>query len=489
MKFRRETFYKDFVRSLEEGNAAVFAGAGLSKPAGMVDWKELLREIAEDLGLRVDKENDLLALAQYHKNQFQSRHKIEQSIMDAFAKDAKITENHELLVKLKLASIWTTNYDTVLEEAHRKGHKKFDLKVVSSQLAVLTPNREVAIYKMHGDINNVKDAVITKHDYINYRTERGEFADALKGDLIFKRFLFLGFSFTDPNIDFILSRVHRAFGESRPSHYCIMRRPQQSDYVAGQEKGKPHEDQAEWEYDTRKFELRCDDLAQYGVHVLAVDDHKEITGILREVHRRAYAKEVFVSGSAHDYQPLGANRVETLCRRLGSEIIKRGLNLINGFGLGIGGAVISGAFGQLYREEQDDPARRTLLRPFPQGIGTDEERKQFYESYRRDMISRAGYCVILCGNKQDPKGQVIEAGGVIQEFEIAHELGKHVIPVGCTGYAAQALWERVTSDLATFYPGVEVANEFQVLGDPNQSEDKLIEAIFAIIDKTRAARR
>ena len=58
----------DFTAALENRNAAIFAGAGLSIPAGMVEWKELLREIALDVGLDVDKEHDLIAIAQYHQN-------------------------------------------------------------------------------------------------------------------------------------------------------------------------------------------------------------------------------------------------------------------------------------------------------------------------------------------------------------------------------------------------------------------------------------
>lgn len=45
-----------------------FAGAGLSVASGYVDWKELLRNPAKKIGLDVDKETDLVALAQYIYN-------------------------------------------------------------------------------------------------------------------------------------------------------------------------------------------------------------------------------------------------------------------------------------------------------------------------------------------------------------------------------------------------------------------------------------
>lgn len=53
-------------QELENGNLAIFAGAGFSRGAGYVDWKALLEPIANDLELDIEKEWDLVTLAQYH---------------------------------------------------------------------------------------------------------------------------------------------------------------------------------------------------------------------------------------------------------------------------------------------------------------------------------------------------------------------------------------------------------------------------------------
>ena len=50
------------------------------------------------------------------------------------------------------------------------------------------------------------------------------FVSALRGDLIEKTFLFLGFSFTDPNIDYILSRVRVQYERDQRHHYCIQKK-------------------------------------------------------------------------------------------------------------------------------------------------------------------------------------------------------------------------------------------------------------------------
>ena len=54
----KEAFLRDIGKELEEDNVAIFAGSGLSAPAGYVSWSELLRSTAKDIGLDVDKEHD-----------------------------------------------------------------------------------------------------------------------------------------------------------------------------------------------------------------------------------------------------------------------------------------------------------------------------------------------------------------------------------------------------------------------------------------------
>src|SRR2546427_2462483 len=112
-----DTFIDTYVQALRDQNAAVFAGAGLSIPAGMVDWKGLLKDIAKDIGLDVDKEHDLITVAQFHYNELGGRHRINQALIDEFTPRAKLTENHGLLASLPIRTYLTTNYDHLLEDS------------------------------------------------------------------------------------------------------------------------------------------------------------------------------------------------------------------------------------------------------------------------------------------------------------------------------------------------------------------------------------
>ena len=78
-----QEFYDAYTAALLEGTAAVFVGAGMSRSSGYVDWHGLLRDIAMDLGLDIDKETDLIAVAQYHTNKYKSRKRLDQLLLFA----------------------------------------------------------------------------------------------------------------------------------------------------------------------------------------------------------------------------------------------------------------------------------------------------------------------------------------------------------------------------------------------------------------------
>jgi NAD-dependent SIR2 family protein deacetylase len=113
-----KSFIKTYSNAIKDKNAAIFAGAGLSRPAGIVDWKGLLKSITEDLNLDIDKENDIVAITQYHINERAGvRSTVNRLLIEHFTKDVEITENHRILAKLPINTYWTTNYDKLLEKA------------------------------------------------------------------------------------------------------------------------------------------------------------------------------------------------------------------------------------------------------------------------------------------------------------------------------------------------------------------------------------
>jgi hypothetical protein len=465
-----EHFVETFVKELEEENVAIFAGAGLSVGAGYVDWKKLLQPIAQELGLDIDKEHDLISIAQYHLNEKRNRSGLNRALIDQLSPGHAPTDNHRILARLPIRTYWTTNYDKLLEESLKSVGKIADVKFTVDHLKLTRPKRDAIVYKMHGDIDHPDDAVLTKDDYERYESTRGQYVTALSGDLVAKMFLFLGFSFTDPNLDYILSRVRVSLHSKPRDHYCIFRKCARAAY--------PDDDS--FKYAEIKQQLAINDLKRFGIQTLLVDEYVNITGLLKQIENRYQRKTVLISGSAHEYGAWTPAQAESFIRNLSQALIRNDNRIVSGFGLGVGSQVITGALEELYQHLGKRLHDQLILRPFPQGADAQKQ----WEYYRQEMIAHAGVAVFLFGNKLDA-GNVVPANGVRREFEIAKAKGLLLIPIGATGFVAQELWEEVTKDFATYYPAHAALKPLvDSLGDAADGK-RLIETVIEIINRAK----
>ena len=473
MKSNREieSFIKEFVKDLAENNVAVFAGAGMSKSAGFVNWADLLRDIATELGLSVDKEHDLISLAQYHVNENRGKARINKKILEEFAQEAETTENHKILARLPVITFWTTNYDTLIEDSLKAANKVVDIKHQVKQLANTRPKRDVVIYKMHGDVHHPADAIITKEQYESYYKTHESFVTTLSGDLISKTFLFIGFSFTDPNLDYVLSRLNIQFGENSRQHYCFIRK---------QSQGK--DDDEIFKYNLRKQELMINDLMRYKIKAILVDEYSDITEILKEIERRYRKKTVFISGSAEEYGVWNRNEAQSFIHSLSRSIVSAGFRIVNGFGWGVGSAVINGALEAVYERPDRYSEDQLIMRPFPQFETGEKKLPDLWEEYRQRMISLAGIAIFIFGNKNDGKGNIISANGVKREFEIAISQGLIPIPIAATGYITKEIFDLIMKDADNIYKGIEwIIPIVKELASDKLSPDEIIKKIILII--------
>lgn len=467
MNIEIDNFINKYVKEIKNNNAAFFAGAGFSKSSGYVDWKALLKTVASDLGLDVEKEHDLVSLAQYYFNKYRNRSEINDIIFEEFSKEKEPTQNHKILARLPIGTIWTTNYDDLIEKAFNSIQKLVDVKSRNSHLSNTLANRECVLYKMHGDKNNPNDAILIKDDYERYYKEHKQFLSALTGDLISKTFLFVGFSFQDPNLDYILSRIRVDYEENPKQHYAIMKSIDRNDY----------ETEAEYDYAKRRNMLFLEDLKRYRISPLIIDDFSEITRILLEIEKRVNQNNIFISGSAKEYGAFKNDEAEDFMKLLSKRLIQEDFNIISGFGIGVGSAVITGALEEIYMHNTKINNKRLLLRPFPQG----NDGKILWQQYREDMISRAGISIFLFGNKEE-ENMIVNANGVETEFNIARNNGQIIIPVGCTGYKAQELWERINSNIENYYEDKndDVMKAFHLLNNKLENEE-IVENIIKLI--------
>ncbi|OTQ88897.1 hypothetical protein BG31_05940 [Bacillus subtilis subsp. subtilis] len=467
-----QEFIRSFVKAINESNAAIFAGAGLSRPAGYVDWKELLRDIAEGLGLDVDKETDLIALAQYHVNEYGNRGHINAALLENFTRNIDTTENHKILANLPLKTYWTTNYDKLIEKSLQENNKIVDAKIEPENISNTIPNTDAIVYKMHGDISLSHKAVLTKDDYEGYEKERKLYSTALKGDLVSKTFLFIGFSFDDPNLTYILSRIRILLDENARNHYCFMKKVKRDAF----------DSEKDFNYAEVKQELKIKDLKRYNITVLLVDEYEEITEILKIIDYLVKIKNVFISGSATEYGDWGETRAFEFSSALSKTLIKNDYNIVSGFGLGIGSCIVSGALEELYNRRVKNIDDRLKSWPFPQSTVGKIPLESLYTKRREEMLSNVGISVFIFGNKIDKaSGEIQGAKGMEEEFDIAIKNEVIPIPVGATGYTTLKLWERVMNNYECLVNIESLKPLYEQLGDKTKTNEELIFCITEII--------
>ena len=470
----REHFVASYLKELRSNNAAVFIGAGMSRAAGYVDWIELLSPVARELGLDSKRETDLVSLAQFHVNANSShRHKLNQLLVEEFSDLKEPTENHALLARLPIETYWTTNYDRLIEKGLERNGKRVDAKYTVEQLATTKRGRDAVVFKMHGDIEHPDKAILTKDDYEKYHLTHGPFIAALAGDLVEHTFLFLGFSFTDPNLDYVLARIRATFSTNQRQHFCAMKKRLR----------QPGENSRDYEYAVNRQALVTEDLMRFNIKTVFIDDYPEITEILRTIVNRYRRRTIFVSGSAEDYGSWGRAATEAFLSQLAARLINEDYKIASGFGLGIGAAIVTGATQQIYSSSARSIDEHLILRPFPVGIADPVERERTFHRYRQELLAQAGIALFVMGNKASADG-VVEAGGMRQEFEFAQRFGLHVIPIGASGFVASELWNRVMDDLSTFFPGAKgtIRGLLQRIGKPTSRPESLIEPLMKLIN-------
>lgn len=186
------------------------------------------------------------------------------------------------------------------------------------------------------------------------------------------------------------------------------------------------------------------------------------------------------------------NEAHDLLYRLGYKLIERfkdqDVNLISGYGLGVGPNIVEGAAEAVANNDLDF-GKKILIYPFPKTYYCihSEDRspklEEHFKHYREKMIEKCGIAFFLFGNKRDKAGNIIVADGVVKEFEIAHKQGKYVFPIGSTGGAAKILADKVLANYASYNKtSLDVERLYYELNLSKITADEIIEKICAIID-------
>lgn len=192
---------------LDLRKASVMVGAGFSKNAEMgedvhmKDWGELCEDFYTALYNTKPSDKDFrlksaLRLAQQIESTM-GRAALDEIIKNALPNDS-ISPGylHKLLVSLNWRDIFTTNYDSLLEDAAVKAYRHYNV-VTSKDSLIYQPHPRIV--KLHGSFPDNRPFIITEEDYRTYPEYFPEFVNTIRQALIETQFCLIGFSGDDPN--------------------------------------------------------------------------------------------------------------------------------------------------------------------------------------------------------------------------------------------------------------------------------------------------
>lgn len=231
--------YKRLVAAVANG-AVLFVGAGSSCRVGYPSWGRLLdilHDAIDDPDRHVhlkglDGVDGSLRASEYRKVLGEQRYR--QELEDAFAPRLPQHDRfHEMLVRLPFSHVLTTNYDYVLESAHLSVYSapanSFDADEWK-QLSDFRQSRSISASQrcyvhVHGSIKRPSGIVLCQADYNARYVHETRVKEFLKELLTGQRVVFVGFSLSDVDLDYILREVAGSLGIKQPRHFILLPAP------------------------------------------------------------------------------------------------------------------------------------------------------------------------------------------------------------------------------------------------------------------------
>ena len=436
-------FLSIFGGAIRARRAAVFVGAGVSQSSGLPSWDQLMAPLrdAADVPSTV---TDPTVVAEYARQEL-DENVVERLILQELKRSASASPSDALiqLLTIDVADIWTTNFDTLIEDAAPTLEKiivEDDYQNAQSPFAH-------RLTKLHGSLTRAPDGelswkdrpVFTRSDFEQFERRHPLKWAMLRAQFLTSSFLFLGFSFSDPNISALMKIVRSLPTDiQRLPHFAVMKKPTEKDEL-------------------REFELFSKDLEHSGIRAVAVDEFAEIPSLLRRLGRHALPPNLFVAGDGK-----GNDQTAAVLESMGAVLTQLPDDLsILSFDGKSARAVAEG-----YKASRG-----------PDGYSAERIRAYYRKSPNGDRsidVARFGTAVFTDLPLDDMRSQVMKdvrallvigsGGRTLEESRLAQTLDIPVVPLAMSGPSAREIWESGAEQCGF---GPEHEHDWQMLADGN----------------------
>lgn len=228
--------FEQLANCLIDGTVVPFIGAGLSVECGFPTWRKHLIEQGRTCGLNADHVLEMLNNGHYETviEEIEAkgyRDAFIQEIKDAFSKTGKITPTILCLTELFTDTLITTNYDHILQQAYDTGVADRIQLLDSTNIQDIPDNNKLTIIKLHGDIRQPSNCIISKNQYNEaYGDGNLDLSKPIPKVLSYhyrtSNLLFLGCSLNRDRTMEVFQAVKDEMGDTdRPQHFSLESMP------------------------------------------------------------------------------------------------------------------------------------------------------------------------------------------------------------------------------------------------------------------------